>query len=109
MTETPQPGPDGGPARKVQAAHAAHHHFFEQAPVPALDVDGINVVTVGTLLFALASVAAAVLYPDLEAAGRGWWLGVCVSGTVLGLLGVAYCFRLKRRRLRRARPGGRSE
>ena len=75
-----------------------HHHLLVQAPVPAVDVDGIRVVTAGTVLFGVAAVLAAVLRPRLEADGRGWWLGVCVSGFVLGLVGLVYCWNRVRQR-----------
>jgi hypothetical protein len=75
-----------------------HHHLLVQAPVPAVDVDGIRVVTVGTTLFAAAAVVAGLLYPRLSADGRGWWLGVCVSGFLLGLVGLLYCWNRVRQR-----------
>ena len=74
-------------------------HFLVQAPVPAVDADGIRVVSVGTVLFGLASVVLALVRPQLAAAGRGWWLGVCLCGFGLGLVGLLYCWRLVRRRL----------
>jgi hypothetical protein len=64
-----------------------------------MDVDGLNVTRLGLVLFAVASVLAGVYYPQLERAGNGWWLGVCVSGFGLGLVGLAYClYRRSRRR-----------
>ncbi len=96
-SESAPPG-GGHPPEPPGAGQAPHHHFLEQAPVPALDVDGLNVVSIGTVLFAVASVLAAVFYPRLSAAGNGWWLGVCVSGFLLGLIGLAYCFTLRSRR-----------
>jgi hypothetical protein len=75
-------------------------HLLVQAPVPAVDADGIRVVSTGTALFAVASVVLALLRPELVAAGRGWWLGVCLSGFGLGLIGLLYCRNLARRRAR---------
>ena len=75
-----------------------HHHLLVQAPVPAVDVDGIRVVTVGTVLYGLAAVVLALFYPRLVAADRGWWLGVCVSGFALGLVGLVYCWNRVRQR-----------
>ncbi len=78
---------------------AEPHHFLVQAPVPVLDVDGFTVTILGLAAFAVASVLAAVFYPALEQHGNGWWLGVCVSGFGLGLIGLAYClYRRSRRR-----------
>lgn len=73
-------------------------HLLVQAPVPALDVDGLVLVVIGTSAFALASVVALLVRGDLEAAGRGWWVGVCVSGFALGLIGLAYCWHRRRGR-----------
>lgn len=64
-----------------------------------MDADGLGVVTGGTVVFAVASVVAGVSYADLTARGDGWWLGACVAGSVLGLLGLAYCWTRRRRRL----------
>jgi hypothetical protein len=75
-----------------------HHHLLVQAPVPAVDVDGIRVVTVGTTLFGAAAVVAWLLQPRLAAEGRGWWLDVCVSGFLLGLVGLVYCWNRVRQR-----------
>jgi hypothetical protein len=74
------------------------HHFLVQAPVPAVDADGVRVVGIGTGLFAVASVVLALLRPELASQGRGWWLAVCLSGFGLGLVGLAYCRSLARRR-----------
>ena len=81
-----------------------HHHLLVQAPVPAVDVDGIRVVTVGTTLFAAAAVVAGLSYPRLSADGRGWWVGVCVSGFVLGLVGLLYCWNRVRQRRQGSGP-----
>ena len=90
MTDLP-PAPAGETQEPAVPPAPVHHHFLVQAPVPAVDADGIRVVTVGTALFAVASVVLGVLYPQLVDAGRGWWLAVCLSGTGLGLLGLVYC------------------
>lgn len=90
MSESPSP-PENG------------HHFLVQAPVPALDVDGLNVVTIGLVVFGVASVLAAIFQPQLAARGDGWWLWVAVSGFGLGLIGLAYCVRRRRKRLTSSR------
>jgi hypothetical protein len=74
------------------------HHVLVQAPVRAVDVDGLNVVSIGIVLFGVATVILAIGYADLSVAGRGWWLGVSISGLVLGLVGLAYCVNRRRRR-----------
>lgn len=81
------------------------HHFLVQAPVPAVDADGVGVVSIGTALFGVASLVLMLLRPQLAADGRGWWLAVCLSGFGLGLLGLLYCRSLARRRGRDAETG----
>ncbi len=76
----------------------APRHFLVQAPVPALDVDGLTLVVLGTVAFALASIGLTFFRAQLHAAGHGWWLGVAISGFVLGLMGLAYCWDRRRKR-----------
>jgi hypothetical protein len=77
---------------------AQHRHFWVQAPVPALDVDGLAVVTVGTVIFALVSVVLAIGYDWLATHGRTSWLQISVAGFLLGLIVLAYCWNRRRRR-----------
>lgn len=65
-----------------------------------MDIDGFNATLLGLIAFAVGIVVTAIFYSDLAAQGNGWWLGVCVSGFGLGLIGLAYC--LYRRARRRA-------
>lgn len=83
----------------AQTGAPAGRHFLVQAPVPVMDVDGFRVTTLGLVAFAVASILAAIFYPELKREGNGWWLGVCISGFLLGLVGLGYClFRRSRRR-----------
>jgi ABC-type nickel/cobalt efflux system permease component RcnA len=77
-----------------------HRPALVQAPVPPLDVDGLQAASVGTAVFAVVSVVLMIFSDRLEAAGDGWWLGVSLSGVALGLIGLAYCWRRRRTRLR---------
>jgi hypothetical protein len=77
---------------------AEHHHFLVQAPVPPADVDGLTVITVGTGIFGLVSVILALASYWLAAHDHGTWLQVSISGFTLGLIGLAYCWRRRRRR-----------
>jgi hypothetical protein len=77
---------------------AEHHHFLVQAPVPPADVDGLGVITVGTAIFGLVSVVLALASDWLAAHNHGTWLQVSLSGFVLGLIGLAYCWGRRRRR-----------
>ena len=85
----------------IDMGEKQEHHILVQAPVPAVDVDGLAVVTVGTALFALASIACLVLHSSLQAQGRGSWTAISISGFVLGLIGLAYCWY---RRIHRRKP-----
>ncbi len=74
-----------------------------QAPVKALDTDGISVTILGTSVFAAASVLLALNLAWLRDQDTEWWLWVACTGTALGLLGLAYSvWRRKRRRSRAA-------
>jgi len=77
---------------------AQRRHFLVQAPVPPLDVDGLAIVTVGTAIFGVVSVVLAFAYDWLAARGHTSWLQISVAGFVLGLVGLAYCWRRRRRR-----------
>jgi hypothetical protein len=75
-----------------------HRHFWVQAPVPALDVDGLAVVTVGTAVFGVVSVVLALAYDWLASHCHGSWLQISVAGFGLGLVVLGYCWRRRRRR-----------
>jgi uncharacterized membrane protein len=75
-----------------------HHHFLVQAPVPPADVDGLAVISVGTAVFGLVSVVFAFAGDWLAANNHSSWLQVSISGFVLGLVGLAYCWRRRQRR-----------
>ena len=62
-----------------------------------LDVDGVRAVSVGTAIWAALTVLALMLRGRLQDAGHGWWLGVCVAGLVLGLIGLAIVVPRRRR------------
>ncbi|WP_432546063.1 DUF2530 domain-containing protein [Kineococcus sp. SYSU DK004] len=67
------------------------------APPPApLQHDDRVPVLVGTLAWALALVAGLAV-PALREAGRGNWLGACVAGLALGLVGGLVVARRRRR------------
>ena len=75
-----------------------HHHRLVQAPVAAVDVDGIRVVAGGTAIFGVAAMLTGVLRDQLAADGRDWWFAVCLSGFGLGLVGLVYCWNRVRQR-----------
>lgn len=55
-----------------------------------LDVDGVGAIALGTGVWAVLAVVLWSQRASLEADGRGWWLGVCVAGAVLGLIALPY-------------------
>jgi len=85
-----------------RAPQRTEGHLIQQAEVPPLDVDGVQAATVGTVIFAVATLVMVFTYDRLVAAGDGWWLGVAASGLGLGLISLAYT--ISRRRARRRRP-----
>lgn len=79
-------------------------HHFVQAPVHPLDEDGVVVGIIGTVMFALVSAVLWMSEASLKASGHEWWLWTGISGTVLGVIGTAYCGWRKYRRLRGTFP-----
>lgn len=70
-----------------------------QAPVRALDPDGISVTLLGTLVFAVIALALVANLNWLRATDTEWWLWVAVTGTGLGMAGCGYCVWRRRRRM----------
>ena len=60
---------------------------------PPLETDDVRTVAVGTAAWALALVVLLVLRLTDATRVEGWWLAMCASGAVLGVLGVWYCRR----------------
>lgn len=71
------------------------------------ETDDVAIVTLGTVLFALALLAALVLRDRLVDGGNEDWTWVLLAGTFLGLIGIRYV-RRRRAALRRtsADPDG---
>ncbi len=81
-----------------------------QAPVRALDPDGVAVVTTGTIAFAIGAAVCWWLTPELTAVGKQWYFWVSVNGTIVGLLGLAFgLFRKSRRNRGRSVPAGEAD
>lgn len=71
--------------------------------VRPLDVDGVGVVTAGTVVWAVALLVLLPFLGRLRDDGHGWWVGMCAAGTALGVFGIAYCRRRRTGLARRAR------
>ena len=61
-------------------------------PVKPVSVDSVHVIIAGTLAWAIALVVTLVV-PALHTGERSWWPWACVTGLVLGALGLAYVLR----------------
>lgn len=58
-------------------------------PTEPLDVDGVAVMTIGTVLWGVALVV--LLATGIRPADdNGWYLGVCIAGMGMGALGIIY-------------------
>lgn len=55
-----------------------------------LEINGIAAVTVGTIVWTVATVIMILMRDQLEASGRGNWVWICACGVLLGLLGIRY-------------------
>lgn len=77
-------------------------------PTPApVEVDDVKIIAACTGLWLIALVVLLVGFRDaLDRRGQGWVIWAGVAGFVLGVLGVAYCARRKRRLVRSAGPAG---
>lgn len=67
------------------------------AKVQPLDLTGVRTVTVGAVLWAVAFFALLPFYSTLQKNDHGWWLWTCSAGFGLGLLGLDYCRRRRRK------------
>ena len=82
------------------AAVPVHVPVLAQAPVKALDPDGIGVTSVGTAAFAVATALCWVFRTALAASHHTWFLWVAATGTALGLIALALGLVSGRRRRR---------
>ena len=86
-----------GAAAAEEPEKRPERQFFVVADVAPLDVDGVRTVAVGTALWLLAFVGLLPFYGMLEESGRLWWLWTCLTGFALGLFGIEYCRRHRRK------------
>lgn len=93
--------PQGEPASGEQT-HEIGNRTIVVADVEPLDVDGVRTLTIGCILWALATIALLPFYGRLEEDGNLWWLWTCVAGLGLGLYGLEYCRRRRKSRLQDA-------
>jgi hypothetical protein len=63
-----------------------------------METDDVAIVTVGTVLWAVALAAALLLQDRLDDQGRDSWVWVAAAGLFLGVIGVRH---VRRRRVAR--------
>ena len=73
--------------RGTQSRH--HPGRRRQQPTQPVAVDTARIVVAGLVCWAVALVVVLAV-PALHTADRHWWPWSCVTGLVLGLLGLAY-------------------
>lgn len=59
-------------------------------PHKPVDVDGVQSVLVGTVLWVVAFVVLLFFRDELAESGRTWWLWTALAGAGLGLIGFEY-------------------
>ncbi len=64
-------------------------HPVKQQPLEPLSVDTVHVILAGTLVWALALVITLAV-AALHTGERSWWPWACVTGLVLGAIGLVY-------------------
>ncbi|MCU7823323.1 DUF2530 domain-containing protein [Kitasatospora sp. DSM 101779] len=69
---------------------------------PPLEANDVAIVGGGTVLWFVAFLALLPFKGTLEQHGHGTWPWICLSGGLLGLIGLWYC-RARRDAIRRAR------
>jgi hypothetical protein len=72
------------------------------ADIDPLDVDGVRTIEVGVVLWLVGFLGLLPFYGRLQDSGNEWWLWTCLAGFGLGLFGLEYCRRRRRRRIARA-------
>ena len=58
-------------------------------PAPIV-TDDRKAMAIGLALWLVALVGVIIALPTLTAGDQAWWLEMCVTGLVLGVIGIAY-------------------
>lgn len=88
--------PVGGEPVAAQSAGAGGGEAARLELKP-MEVDLVLIVGIGTALFAVAFLILFPMHASLERDGHGRWPWIALSGFVLGLMGLVYCFRRAQR------------
>ncbi len=74
------------------------HQTSNEAPtVTPLDLDAVRTVQVGTVIWTIALVVLLPFHDRLANSGHTWWLWTCAVGVLLGVAGIAFTTRRRRR------------
>lgn len=92
----------------VVADTGQHQPLLRTEDVAPVDVDGVQVIAVGSAAWLVALVVVLLDHADLVASGRQWWITTALLGLALALPGMGYCLR-RRSRIRAGRPADPTE
>lgn len=73
-----------------------------QAPVKALDEDGVSIALIGTAGFIAATLVGWINGEALAGTGHLWWLWVAVTGAGIGVAFSVFCLIRRARRVRQS-------
>lgn len=74
------------------------HRRYAVATVREIDPSGVRMVTVGTIIWAVAFVLLLPFWGKLSSSGHLWWLWTCAAGFGFGVIGIDHCRRRAHRR-----------
>jgi hypothetical protein len=77
-------------ADSLNESNESHNGQRPKKELAPLEVNGITAVTVGTVIWSVATLVMVLMRDQLEDAGRGNWIAIGVAGIILGLLGMRY-------------------
>ena len=81
------------------------HQTSNDAPsVTPLDLDAVRTVQVGTVIWTIALVVLLPFHDRLAQSDHTWWLWTCAVGVGLGVAGIAFTTRRRRRIRDRRQP-----
>jgi len=77
-------------ADSLNESHTSNAEPLANHELEPLEVNGITAVTLGTVIWSVATLIMVLMRYKLEASGRGNWIAIGVAGIFLGLLGMRY-------------------
>jgi hypothetical protein len=80
---------DAAPGPGRDRGHEHEHRHLHPAPTQPLPVNTAKIIWAGMACWSVALVVM-LLVPPLRSGSRDWWPWACVTGLVLGAMGLAY-------------------